>query len=67
MGLPETGTARETGLGGSGEVEREVPMLGPRGGKCAMDWGLRGIAGAGAGAAGDAGCWCGRRQGALML
>lgn len=46
VGLPGTGTARETGLGGSGEVEREVPMpLGPRGGKCAMDWGLGGIAG----------------------
>lgn len=64
VGLPETGTARETGLGGSGEVEREVPMLGPgRGGKCAMDWGLRGIAAAGAGA--DAGF--GRRQGAPTL
>ena len=56
VGLPETGTARETGLGGSGEVEREAPMLGPRGGKCAMDWGLRGIA-----AAGSAGCRCRRR------
>ena len=59
VGLPGTGTARETGLGRSGEVEREVPILGPRGGKCAMDWGLRGIAAAYAG--------FGRRQGALIL